>query len=548
MLELHLAFVLEDGERGETDLTHFNIDTGEAQPMKQPARRIPFAVREEVNRQIETMEATGVVHPSTSAWASPIVLVRKKDGGTRFCIDYRKLNAVTKKDTHPLPRIDDLLDQLGKARYFSTLDLAAGYWQICMAAESQEKTAFATHRGLYEFTVMPFGLTNAPAAFQRLMQQILLPLNPRDGPEFVNVYIDDVIVFSSTLEEHLDHLHQVISTLMNAGLKLKPNKCHFARKEVEYLGFLVTPEGLKPTNAHIKVVEEFPIPSGLKELRQFLGLASYYRRFVPQFAKIAHPLHSLTRKDTPFVWDSECQAAFATLKTRLTTAPVLAYPDFTKKFVLETDASYVGLGAVLSQAQEDGKLHPVSYASRALLPPERNYPITELETLAVVWAISHYRAYLHGHDVTVYIDHSAVRAILGVTDLSGKHARWWTKVYANGLRSIDIVYRSGKENNNADALSRAPVLPPGPPVSPSTEPFAEVFAVQSETVEPPNTISELLEIEDTPSFHSGDLAGEQCKDPSLAPLIDYLTEGTLPPDPAAARLVVAKAQSFSLID
>lgn len=548
ILKLHSAFVLEEGERGETDLTLFNIDTGEAQPVKQPARRIPFAVREEVNRQIEAMESTGVIRPSTSAWASPIVLVKKKDGGTRFCIDYRKLNAVTKKDTHPLPRIDDLLDQLGKARYFSTLDLAAGYWQIRMAADSREKTAFVTHRGLYEFMVMPFGLTNAPAAFQRLMQQILLPLNPSDDPEFVNVYIDDVIVFSPTLEEHLGHLQQVISTLLDAGLKLKPNKCHFAREEVEYLGFLVTPGGLKPTNAHIKAVKEFPIPSGLKELRQFLGLASYYRRFVPQFAKIANPLHNLTRKDTPFVWDSECQTAFATLKTRLTTAPVLAYPDFTKGFVLETDASYVGLGAVLSQAQDDGKLHPVSYASRALSAPERNYPITELETLAVVWAISHYRAYLYGHDVVVYTDHSAVKAILGVTNLSGKHARWWTKVYANGLRSIDIVYRSGKENDNADALSRAPVLSPELPVSRSTDPVAEVFAVQSETTEPPSTIPELLEVEDTPSFPSGDLAGEQCKDPSLAPLIDYLAEGTLPSDAAAARLVVAKAQSFSLID
>ena len=423
MLKLHAALVLEDGERGETDLTRFSIDTGDAQPRKQPARRIPFAVREEVSKQIDEMESNRIIQPSSSAWASPIVLVRKKDGGMRFCVDYRQLNLVTKKDTYPLPRIDDRLDQLGNARFFSTLDLAAGYWQIRMAPEAQEKTAFVTHQGLYEFEVMPFGLTNAPAAFQRLMEQILLPLNPKHGAEFVNVYVDDVIVFSSSLEDHLEHLCQVVCKIMEAGLKLKPSKCHFARAEVEYLGFLVTPAGLKPTMLHVRAVEGFPVPTSQKELLQFLGLASYYRRFIPQFARIAHPLHRLTRKDIPFHWSSECQAAFETFKSRLISAPVLAHPDFSKDFVLKTDASYVGLGAVLSQLQDDGKFHPLSYASRALSPPEKNYPVTELETLAVVWAIGHYRAYLYGHNVTVYTDHSAVKAVLGATNLSGKHAR-----------------------------------------------------------------------------------------------------------------------------
>ena len=236
-----------------------------------------------------------------------------------------------------------------------------------------------------------------------------------------------------------------------------------------------------------------PCSTSQKELLQFLGLASYYRRFIPQFAKIAHPLHRLTRKDTPFRWSSECQAAFETLKSRLISAPVLAYPDFSKDFVLETDASYVGLGAVLSQLQDDGKLHPLSYASRALSPPEKNYPVTELETLAVVWAIGHYRAYLYGHNVTVYTDHSAVKAVLGATNLSGKHARWWTKVYGNGLRAIDIVYRSGKENSNADALSRTPLLSPSQADPQHGEPFCEVLAVQAEGHQPFQTITELLE-------------------------------------------------------
>ena len=477
--------------------------------------------------------------------------MKKKDGGTRFCVDYRQLNSVTKKDTYPLPRIDDLLDQLGKARFFTTLDLAAGYWQIRMAPEAREKTAFATHRGLYEFEVMPFGLTNAPAAFQRLMQQILLPLNPKHGVEFVNVYIDDVIVFSASLEDHLNHLQQVISKLREAGLKLKPSKCHFARAEVEYLGFLVTPRGLKPTNSHIRAVDEFPVPTSLKELQQFLGLASYYRRFIPKFAQVAHPLHWLTRKDAPFDWSSECQVAFDDLNRRLVSAPVLAYPDFSKDFVLETDASYVGLGAVLSQLQDDGKLHPPSYASRALSTPEKNYPVTELETLAVVWAISHYRAYLYGHDVKVYTDHSAVKAVLGATNLSGKHARWWTKVYANGVQSLEIVYRSSKENNNADALSRMPLTSPKEEEPTTQEHHGyEVLAVQSEVHQPVETIAELLEDSVAEGIHRPhtDLAEEQRKDGSLVPLICYLADGTLPQDTTAAKLLVAKASSFVLLD
>ena len=216
------------------------------------------------------------------------------------------------------------------------------------------------------------------------------------------MYIDDVIVFSSSLEDHLEHLRKVVCKLMEAGLELKPSKCHFARAEVEYLGFLVTPAGLKPTMLHVRAVEGFPVPTSQKELLQFLELASYYRRFIPQFAKIAHPLHCLTRKDAPFHWSSECQAAFEALKSRLISALVLAYPDFSKDFVLETDASYVELGAILSQLQVDGKFHPLSYASRTLSPPRRTYPVTELETLAVVWAIGHYTAYLYGHNVTVY--------------------------------------------------------------------------------------------------------------------------------------------------
>ena len=272
----HLAFSLGHGDRGETDLV---IDTGDANPKKQPLRRMPFAARSEVARQLKEMQSNGVIQPSKSPWSSPVVLVRKKDGTLRFCVDYRGLNAVTKADTFPLPRIDDLLDQLGKSRYFSTLDLSSGFWQIKIHPDSREKTAFSTPQGLYEFRVMPFGLTNAPGVFQRLMQLVLMGLNPDCGPSFVSAYIDDILIFSTTLEEHLEHIRLVLQRLCEVGLKLKPSKCHFVRKQVEYLGHILTPDGLKPNPTLVQAVREFPVPTSVTELRRFLGLASYYRRF-----------------------------------------------------------------------------------------------------------------------------------------------------------------------------------------------------------------------------------------------------------------------------
>ena len=221
------------------------IDTGDAAPWKQPVRRMPFAARSEIARQLKDMQENGVIQVSRSPWSSPVVLFQKKDGSLRFCIDYRELNSVTKPDTFPLPRIDDLLDQLGKAKYFSMLDLASGFWQICMHPQSQEKTAFSTPQGLYEFRVMSFGQTNAPNVFQRLIQQVLMGLNPESGPSIVAAYTDDILVFSNTLEDHLKHLRLVLERLKEVNSKLKPAKCRFARKEVEYLGHILTPDGLK---------------------------------------------------------------------------------------------------------------------------------------------------------------------------------------------------------------------------------------------------------------------------------------------------------------
>ena len=307
---------------------------------------------------------------------------------------------MTKPDVFSLPRMDDLLDQLGQSKFFSTLDLTSGYWQVKVHPDSCKKTI--THQGLYEFKVMPFGLRNAPAVFQRLMQCVLAGLNPPEGPDFVSVYLDDVIVFSRTLDDHLHHLSLVIECLAKAGLKLKPSKCHFISPKVQYLGHLLTPEGIRPNPDRVAAVRDYPTPSSVKGVRQFLGLASYYRRFVKNFSRVAQLLHNLTQKGAAFAWSQECEEAFLQLKQRLIQSPILMYPNFDQDFTLETDASAMGLGAVLSQRAEDGKVHPVAYASRSLSPQEKRYAITELEMLAVVWAVSHFHAYLYGHDVHVF--------------------------------------------------------------------------------------------------------------------------------------------------
>ena len=304
----------------------------------------------------------------------------------------------------------------------------------------------------------------------------------------------------------------------------------FARVEVEYLGFQVTLKGLEPTKLLVRAVEEFPVLTSLKELQQFWG-------WLPIIGDLSLSLPKwliryITLHNVPFHWDTECQAAFDNLKIQLVPAPVLAYPKYRYDFVLETDASYVGLGAVLPQLQDDGKLHPLSYASRGLTALEKNYSVTELETLAVVWAIGHYRAEIVWTQVKIYTDHSAVKAVLGATNLSGKHACWWTKVYANGLQSADIVYCSGKENTNADALLRTPQFQPDQTALPEeVTVHEEILAVQSKVSQPFKTITELLEDSPVAEIHllpGDDLAEEQRKDSLLAPLIQYLTNGSLP--------------------
>ena len=402
--EFQDVFSQGDDDLGNTPLLEHGIET-HGPPLRQPYWRQSPAVHREEMAQVQQMLSSNVIRPSNSPWASPVVMVRKKDGSLRFCVDFRQLNAATVKDPHPLPRINDLLDALHGAKWFSTLDLKSGYWQVPISKQDKAKTAFRISSGqLFEFSQVPFGLCNAPATFSRLMDRVLASLHW----ETCLFYLDDIIVFSSIWEEHLARLREVFERLRHAKLKLGAAKCTFAAKEVSYLGHRVTEEGLLPDPSLLGAIRDIPPPKTATEVRSFLGLAGYYQRYVKGFATIAAPLHALTRKDAVFHWSEDCQTAFDQLKTRLTTSPVTAFPDFSQEFRLYTDASTAGLGAILAQVR-DGKERIICCATRALNKAEKSYPATKLECLAIVWAVAKFRPYLMTMPFEVFTDHYALQ-------------------------------------------------------------------------------------------------------------------------------------------
>ena len=304
---------------GRTSLVQHVIDTGDATPIKQRPYRVSPDVKKEIDRQVDEMLEKGIIQKSVPPWSSPVVLV-KKDGSYRFCVDFCNVNKVTKVDSFLMPLVANVLDSLADASVFSTLDLKSGFWQIQMQQDSQQKTAFATHNGLYEFLTRPFGLVNSGASFQRLMAHILRGLEYW----FAFIYIDYIIIFFKSVDEHLVHLEEVFRRLRDANVKLNPKKCSFLKQRVEYLGYVVTPEGIGPNPDKVRVVQEFSTPKNFKELRRFLGLANYYRHFVRGFSNIANPLNALTKKNVPFVWSVACAEAFDKLKCALVSAPIFA--------------------------------------------------------------------------------------------------------------------------------------------------------------------------------------------------------------------------------
>ena len=407
-------------------------------------------MKDVIKEELDKMEAQGVIEPSNSPWASPVVLVKKKDGTVRFCIDYRKVNEITEKDAYPLPRIEDNLDSLKGARWFSTLDLASGYWQVEMAEEDKAKTAFCTKYGLFQFNVMPFGLCNAPGTFERLMETVLRGMQW----ERAVLYLDDIIVFSETVEEHLRRIEEILQRLKNANLVLKPSKCHFFKRQVEFLGHIVSQKGVETDPKKIKDVKEWPIPRRVRDVRSFLGLTGYYRRFIKDYGSIAKPLHELTEKTTAFIWTKARNEAFVKLKTALTSAPILGYPSAEKEdeFVLDTDASNCHIGAVLSQRQ-DGVEKVIAYGSKVLSPPERNYCVTRRELLAVVHFIVHFKHYLIGRHFQLRTDHGALTWLFSFKQPEGQIARWLEIL---SEYNFNITYRPGRIHSNCDGMSRRP--------------------------------------------------------------------------------------------
>ena len=392
------------------------------------------------------MLSKGFIESSDSPWASPIVLVTKKDGSTRFCIDYRRLNDVTRKDSFPLPRIDETIESLAGAEWFSTLDLASGYWQVNVAEEDRAKTAFAMRKGLFQWKVMPFGLANAPATFSRLMEMVLRGINW----ERCLVYLDDIIVFGRNFDQALANLVQVFERLKQAGLRLKPSKCSLFQTSVKFLGHMVSKEGVACDPEKIDCVRDWKTPKCVTEVRSFVGFASYYRRFIPYFAFIAAPLVRLTEKNAKFCWDQSCVEAFNTLKEKLIEAPVLAYPQPEGMLILDTDASNTSISGCLSQVQ-DGVERVLAYGSKALSSAQRRYCTTKRELLAVVNFVKHYRMYLWGRHFLVRTDHASLRWLINFKDPEGTLARW---ISILDTYDFTIQHRPGAKHKNADGLTR----------------------------------------------------------------------------------------------
>ena len=388
-------------ELGCTSEVMHDVEIGDSMPIKQAPYRLHPQKKAKVNKEVEFMLKNGIIEPSKSNWSSPIVLVPKPDGSQRFCIDYRKVNAVTKTDSFPLPRIEDCIDQVGNAAYVSKIDLMKGYWQVPLSQEAREISAFVTPQGLFQCRVMPFGMKNAPATFQRMMNGVVA------GHDNCVVYIDDVLVFSNTWKDHLDHLRDLFERLFRAGLVVNLAKCEFGKASVTYLGHEVGQGRVVPRHAKVQAIVDFTPPSTKKELLRFLGMCGFYRKFVPNFSEITLPLTDLLKKGVTFQWSEYCEAAFQKLKTILLSDPVLTAPDFDKSFQLATDASDQGVGAVLLQLDAEGRQKPIAYFSKKLNRYQRNYSTVEKECLSLVLAVQHFEIYLcNGSEITVYTDHN----------------------------------------------------------------------------------------------------------------------------------------------
>lgn len=452
VIERFKAISYEERGLGRTNLITHRIDTGDAIPIRQRYYRMSPEKSRIINEQVQEMLQLDVIEPCESSWSSPVLVVNKKNGKPRFCLDSRKLNSVTIKDAYNLPYISEILDNLRDVRYLTSLDLSKSFWQIPLSDNDKNKTAFfVPGRGTFCFKTMAFGLTNAPATQQRLVDKLF-------GPEFdlkVFCYLDDIVCVSDSFESHVSLLMRVLERLQQANLTINFEKSQFFRESLKYLGYVVDSQGLRTDPEKVEAISNYPTPTSKKEVKRFLGTASWYRRFVPNFSSIAGPLNKLTsnkRGASPFSWTEEANSSFNKLKQSLISCPVLSCPNYQLPFEVHTDASNYGIGAMLCQ-NIDGKEHAIAYMSKSLNGAERNYSITERETLAVLTALEHWRCYLdNGQTFVVYTDHSALKWFLSLNNPTGRLARWGVR-----LSSFNFVlkHRRGVDNIIPDALSRA---------------------------------------------------------------------------------------------
>lgn len=441
------ADVFDTTKLGHCDVIPFKMDTGDAHPIKQKAYRTPHLKRQIIDKQIDEMLEAGVIVPSASPWASPITLVPKKDGGTRFCVDYRKVNAVTRRDSYPLPLIQDIFDQLEGATLFSTLDLKTGFWQIPIEKSSQDKTAFTCYRGLFNFTRMPFGVVNAPSIFQRTMDRVLHGLIGK----ICFVFIDDIVVYSRDPADHASALQQVLDRLREAGLKAKPSKCNIACKEVFLLGYQISSAGIAPCPEKTSAIANMEPPRNTREVRRFLGMAGYYRQTVPGYAAIAAPLNALLRLRAKWEWTDQHEKAFRLLQQHLLSDNVLAFPQTNEPYALYTDACDYALGGILVQKDTQGVERVIQYVSHQFTEAERKWSTLEKEAYGVVYCLKKLRPYLFGATFEIFTDHKPLRALFQNEVANSRVQRWAVLIAEYGA---PISYRKGVNNIRADMVSR----------------------------------------------------------------------------------------------
>jgi hypothetical protein len=417
-------------------------------PTSKPTYRFSPKENDELKRQLADLFAKGFIQPSKSPYGAPVLFVRKKNGKMRLCMDYRELNRITVKNKYPLPRVDELLDRLQGAKWFSKIDLQSGYHQVRIHPDDIHKTAFRTRYGHYEFLVLPFGLTNAPATFMAMMNSIF----SKQLDNFVIVFLDDILIYSKTEEQHAQHVEQVLALLKQHKLYANPDKCEFFKQRIGFVGHEVSAEGVHMEPAKVTAIQDWPMLQNVKEVRQFLGLAGYYRRFVHRFSAICAPLTDLLHDKAEWRWTKKEQESFAALKQAISTAPVLLLPDETKPYTVMTDASGFAIGAALCQDQGKG-LQPIAFLSQKMLPAEQNYPVHEQELLAVICALKTWRHYLYGEQFTIETDHASLQHLQSQPQLSRRQIRWLEVL---SQFTYTMIYKKGKDNIVADALSRRP--------------------------------------------------------------------------------------------